>query len=187
MDFVLLVIETLNEANVPYLIGGSFALWAWGEARTTRDVDLVIDIPPGQVVALSKELEKRHMLVPPDIILDLMIQPGDLPINAIHLYTGYKAELFIRRADNPFQESSFSRRRFVDVGPPLGQIYVHAPEDLILNKIRYYAMSFQSKHVRDIETIFKNIGDELDMDYILRWANQLDINDALDDVLSQAM
>ncbi|MFO7943541.1 MAG: hypothetical protein R6U51_04485 [Anaerolineales bacterium] len=30
-DFVRLVLDTLEAAEIPYLIGGAVAAWAWGE------------------------------------------------------------------------------------------------------------------------------------------------------------
>ncbi len=46
------------------------------------------------MAALSLELERRPMLVPVDIMLDLLIEDrADLPINAIHMATGYPASL----------------------------------------------------------------------------------------------
>ena len=43
--FLKLVIEALNAAGVEYLIGGAIAEWAWGEPRSTQDLDLVVRIP----------------------------------------------------------------------------------------------------------------------------------------------
>lgn len=43
---------------------------------------------------LSKELEKRDMLIPAEIILDAILEDrADLPINAIHMYSGLKTDL----------------------------------------------------------------------------------------------
>ena len=73
-DFVRLVLEALDAANVKYLIGEAVAVWAWGEPRTTRDLDLVVELPFESMAALSQELEQRDMLVPVDIMIDLMIE-----------------------------------------------------------------------------------------------------------------
>lgn len=174
IDFARLVIDALEEAEVEYMIAGSLALAAWAEARSTQDVDLVVSIPFENVPALSEELEKRDMLVPVEIILDLLVQPaGDLPINAIHLYTGYKAELFMLRPGDLFRQTALARRRLVDLGPPLGEVYVHAPEDLILNKLRYFSLSHQPKHTRDIAGMRLALGDELDLEYLESWAARL--------------
>ncbi|MBE0411544.1 MAG: hypothetical protein IBX69_17605 [Anaerolineales bacterium] len=67
-EFVRLVIEALETPRVEYLIGGAVTAWAWGEPRSTLDLDLVVDIPLEAVVPLSTELEKWDMLVPPPIL-----------------------------------------------------------------------------------------------------------------------
>lgn len=60
----------LKAAHIDYLIGGAIAEWAWGEPSATQDIDLVINLPIESDGKLSKELEKRDMLVPAEIILD---------------------------------------------------------------------------------------------------------------------
>jgi hypothetical protein len=176
--FVNQVLDALRAADVPYLIGGAMALWAWGEPRTTADLDLVIDLPVESMGALSSELEKRDMLVPVDIMLDLLIEArADLPINAIHMVTGYKAEMFLLKPGDALRESSLQRRRLVDLGPSLGEVYVHSPEDLILNKLRFYYISQQTKHVRDIASIVLYQADALDMAYMERWVQTLNLAD----------
>jgi len=186
-DFMRLVLDALEAAGVEYMIGGAVAVWAWGEARTTRDFDLVVNLPLERIQRLSQELEKRAMLVPADIILDLFLETrADLPVNAIHLDTGYKAELFLLRPGDTYRETAFARRRLVDLGPPLGKVYVHAPEDLILNKLHYFSLSHQPKHVRDIVSIVLALGDELDLDYIESWAARLGLTALWQEVQNQA-
>ncbi len=112
-------------------IGGAVALAAWGETRTTRDLDLVIELPVESVAALSLALERRHMLVPVDIMLDLLIEDrADPPINAIHMVTGYKAEMFHLKPGDALRQSGLERRRLEDLGPPYGKVFVHSPEGL---------------------------------------------------------
>lgn len=174
LTFARLVIDALDAAAIEYMLGGSLALYAWGEPRTTRDCDVVIDMPGTRIRALSAELTKRRMLVPPEILLDLLVMPeGDLPVNAIHLDSGYKAELFLLRWGDTFRAAALARRRLVDLGPPLGAVYVHAPDDLILNKVHYYSLSQQTKHVRDIASILAISEDEVDWAYFQRWLAHL--------------
>lgn len=186
-DFMLLVLDALNAAGVEYMIGGAVATWAWGEARTTRDFDVVVDVPVERMGRLSRELEQRQMLVPTDVILDLFLETrGDLAVNAIHLQTGYKAELFLVRPGDEFREVAFSRRRRVDLGPPLGEVYVHAPEDLILNKLHYFRVSRQPKHTRDITSILLAQAGQLDVDYLEKWAERLGLTTLWQEVQDQA-
>ncbi|NOZ06068.1 MAG: hypothetical protein GXP41_06910 [Chloroflexi bacterium] len=185
-NFIQQVIAALEAAGVKYMIGGAVAVWAWGEPRTTRDLDLVIELPIESIFDLSRELKKQEMLVPPEVILDLLIeQRGDLPINAIHLGSGYKAEFFLLRPGDNLRLAGLQRRRLVDLGPPLGQVYVHSPEDLILNKLRYFALSHQPKHVRDIASILLNCGEDLEYGYIEHWVRQLELDATWKEVLDK--
>jgi len=169
-DFVMLVLDALAESDIPYLIGGAVAGWAWGEPRATRDLDLVIQIPEGAADKLSKELAKREMLLPTEIIQErLNDRRGDVPLNAIHGSSGYKADLYLLRDGDAFREEAFRRRVLVDLGPGLGKLYLHTPEDLIVNKLLYYNVSQQTKHIRDISSIVQTMGDRLDMAYINKW------------------
>ena len=172
--FLKLVIEALQAARVDYLIGGAIAEWAWGEPRATQDLDLVVKIPIKSFNKLSKELEKRDMLIPAEIILDNILEDrADIPINAIHMYSGLKADLYPVRDGDELRQSAFQRRQLVDYGPPIGKVYIHSPEDLILYKLIYLGLSQQSKHSRDIAAILKSKKDELDIEYIEGWVTRL--------------
>jgi hypothetical protein len=171
-DFVKLVVEALDAAGIEYLIGGAVAAWAWGEPRSTLDLDVVIDLPVEKIGILSKELEKREMLVPVEVILDTMIEErADLPINSIHS-SGYKADLYLVRANDELRRSAFQRRIKVDFGTQLGELYLHSPEDLILYKLWYYSLSRQTKHMRDLAAILLSQKDALDFGYIESWAER---------------
>lgn len=185
-DFLRLVLDALNASSVDYMIVGAVSVWAWGEPRTTRDFDLVIHVPLTQMKTLSQELEKRDMLVPFDIILDIYIENrADTPVNAIHLYTGYKAELFLLRPEigDEYAMTAFSRRVQLDLGPPLGEVFVTSPEDLILSKLRFFKISQQPKHTRDIASIVLELANELDRPYIETWATRLDTLDLWQEIL----
>ncbi|MGB2965498.1 MAG: hypothetical protein WBB69_16105 [Anaerolineales bacterium] len=169
-EFVLMVLDALEESNIPYLIGGAVAAWAWGEPRATRDLDLVVQVPESAADKLSKELEKRDMPLPAEIIRErVKDRRGDLPLNTIHGVSGYKADLYILREGDDFREEAFRRRVLVDLGPGLGEVYLHTPEDLIINKLLYYSISEQTKHIRDITSIVQTMGNQLDTAYIDKW------------------
>jgi hypothetical protein len=94
------------------------------------------------------------MLIPAEIILDSILEDrADIPINAIHLYSGLKADLYPVCEGDELRQSAFRRRQQVDYGPPIGKVYIHSPEDLILYKLIYFGLSQQSKHSRDIAAI----------------------------------
>ena len=168
------------------MIGGAVAAWAWGEARATLDLDVVVNIPLESVNRLANELNKRNMLVPADIILDNILETrADLPINAIHIYSGYKADLYPLRLGDELRASAFERRQKIDLGEPLGEVYLHSPEDLIIYKLWYYSLSQQTKHLRDITSIIITLGDGLDYKTIEYWANNKGLTSLWEDLLAR--
>ena len=185
-EFVRLVIAAIEATGVTYLIGGAVAAWAWGEPRATLDLDLVVDVPLETVDRLSKELEKRGMLVPAEIILDNILESrSDLPISAIHMHSGYKADLYPLREGDELRTSALQRRQKIDMGEPFGELYLHSPEDLIIYKLCFYSLSQQTKHLRDITSIVMTLGDELDFDYIENWAIKKGLTSLWDDLLAR--
>jgi hypothetical protein len=177
VEFLQLLIAAFRAAGIEYLIGGSIASWAWGEPRATQDIDFVVDIPIEAVKRLSQELEAREMLVSADIILETLVDNrADLPINAIHLTSGLKADIYLVRPGDELRQSAFRRRMEVDFGPPIGRVFVHSPEDLILYKLIYFSLSQQSKHVRDIASILRSQEGRLDFEYIGPWVGRLGLS-----------
>lgn len=172
-----MVIDALEAAGVDYLIGGAIAEWTRGEPRATQDLDLVIRVPIKSINKLSKEFEKRDMLLPAEIILDAVVEDrADIPINAIHMHSGLKADLYPVREGDELRRSAFQRREQVDYGPPIGKVYINSPEDLILYKLMYFGLSQQSKHSRDIAAILKSKKSELDMNYVEEWTVRLGLS-----------
>jgi hypothetical protein len=87
------------------------------------------------------------------------------------MHSGYKAELYPLREGDALRASALGRRQKIDLGEPLGEVYLHSPEDLIVYKLWYFSASQQSKHVRDITSIVMTLEDDLDYDYIEKWAD----------------
>ena len=173
-EFLKLLLDCLKTTQVEYMIGGAIAEWAWGEPRATQDLDIVIDLPFESIGRFSEELKKRDMLVPTDIILDAMMEDrADIPLNAIHMYSGLKADLYLMKEGDELRQSAFKRRVLVDYGPPIGEVYVHSPEDLILYKLLYLGLSGQPKHARDIAAILRARKNKINLEYIDEWVARL--------------
>ena len=114
------------------------------------------------------------MLVPSDIILDTIAEDrADIPLNVMHMHSGLKADLYLMRDGDALRQSAFKRRVLVDYGSPIGKVFVHAPEDLIIYKLIYLGLSGQSKHARDIAAILKAKKGSIDLKHIEEWVAQL--------------
>jgi hypothetical protein len=183
-EFVSLVIEALQAASVEYMVGGALALWAWGEPRATMDLDLMIRVPVESIPQLSEELKARDMLLPPYVILDAVIEErSNLPLNANHMTSGFKADLYLLFPNDELGQSAFSRRRQVDLGPRFGTLHVHSPEDLIIYKLWNYRISRQTKHPRDIYAILSDQWDQIDHNYIQDWVERKGLGSVWEELL----
>lgn len=172
-DFIKMILTVLDRAGIDYMIGGAVAAWVWGEPRSTQDLDLVIYLSIEKANILSKEFEQVDIYLPAEIIVENIYETrADLPVNAIHGTSGYKAEMFLVRETDELRKLAFQRRVKVDFGPILGKVFVHSPEDLILYKMLYYSLSQQTKHIRDIGAIIGAMNERLDYGYIQKWAKQ---------------
>ena len=92
------------------------------------------------------------------------------------MHSGLKADLYPVREGDELRQMAFQQRQQVDYGPPIGKVFIHSPEDLILYKLIYFGLSQQSKHSRDIATILKSKQNELDMNYIEQWVTRLGLS-----------
>ena len=53
------------------------------------------------------------------------------------------------------------------------KIYFISPEDLILNKLKWYKQSESNRHLEDVDSIFKISGKKLDKKYLREHAEKL--------------
>jgi hypothetical protein len=81
------------------------------------------------------------------------------------------------------RQSAFQRRMRVDYGSPIGKVYVHSPEDLILYKLMSLGLSGQPKHARDIAAILRAKKDQLDLGYIEEWVTRLGLDSVWKEML----
>lgn len=54
------IVEELEDLNIPYHIGGSVASSIYGLPRLTIDVDMVVDLRPGQVYSFVLRLKSDY-------------------------------------------------------------------------------------------------------------------------------
>ena len=167
------VLQTLERLQIPYMLVGSFASAAYGEARFTQDIDVVIQLRRGDVDALCQAFPAEAFYVNREAALAAWAQGGQF--NVIHPRSGNKID-FLTAVDDAYGQCQFQRRQRVNILPEV-PAYLARPEDVILGKMRYYAEGGSEKHLRDITGILEISGEEVDRTYVARWAAALGLEE----------
>ncbi|MCU0571273.1 MAG: hypothetical protein MUF49_32495, partial [Oculatellaceae cyanobacterium Prado106] len=170
-------------ADLPYYISGGVASSIHGEARSTRDLDLVIQIQEDQVEALVTALRSAGFYCPDGAVEEVKSFRSKL-LNITHTETIANADLYVMEP-SPFSQSQMARRRLLPLDGQAG-FWLISAEDLILQKLLWRRNSTSEKQWRDILGVLKVQTTLLDYAYLLEWAEQLRILDALNQALLEA-
>jgi hypothetical protein len=165
-DLLRTVTTVCEELQIPYVVTGSVASTYYGEFRTTRDIDVVIDLAAWHVRRFCAKFPDPEWHVDPDAAEQSLAMGG--MFNLLHVESGLKVDL-IAYQDTPANASRFSRARKVTL-PSGGTAMFSAPEDVILSKLDFYRQGGSQKHLRDCVGIFRVSGAELDLEYLRNWA-----------------
>jgi len=177
---VKLFVKTLEQLNVPYYIGGSIASSVYGIARSTMDVDLVSELKSEHVKFLVRALQKDYF-IDENMILDAIKNKSSF--NLIHLKTMIKIDVFIS-TEREFDKVSLERRikdTLLDESDSV-QVFLRSAEDTILSKLEWYKAGglISNRQWKDILGIIKVQGELLDKKYLLKWAEELGVDDLLE-------
>jgi hypothetical protein len=184
--FLRSIIETLELLDLPYMIGGSVASSIYGEARSTRDVDVSVVLPLEQVGPFVRSFQSLGYYVFADAIVDAII--AQQPFNIIDAQSGYKADIFVVDPQNPtpLEQQALQHRRHQVYDETSGaQAALYSPEDVIIYKLKYYLEGRMPKHLRDIGAMLFVQGEALDYDYIAEWAERIGAADVWAEILAE--
>jgi hypothetical protein len=179
-DLLKFAIEALEKLCIPYAIVGSFASSAWGESRFTQDIDILIDLKPGQIKSLCEAFAPPDYYVSEAAAQEAVRRPSQF--NVIHPASGNKIDFMIA-SPAKWTTAQLRRRKRIALFPDR-DADVAAPEDVILGKLLYYREGGSEKHIRDITGIVKVSGQYLDRDYLARSAAQLGVADMWEAILN---
>lgn len=178
----LLVIDAINQQNIPYVIVGSLASTQHGLARSTLDSDLLVKIELSQVPALISQLQDTFYA---DEMMAINAINNKSSFNVIHLETMFKVDLFVAHEDL-FDQAQLDRRRPRAVAKGLDQeIYILSAEDTILSKLKWYRLGGEQSEQqwRDVIGVYKVQREQLDFQYLHKMAVQLQVGDLLERIL----
>jgi hypothetical protein len=164
------VLARLESAGIPYMLTGSVALSVYAEPRMTRDIDIVVELAPG-------DEQRVAQLFSPDYYIS-----EEAVRSAIHeqrMFNVFDLERlvkidFVVRKDDEYRRHEFGRRR----QHPLGEtnVWIASKEDLILSKLLWAAASGSEMQLGDVRKLLASGADEA---YLAQWAAKLGVTDLL--------
>ena len=183
IQVTLLVADAFESLGIRYFIGGSMATAVHGVARATMDVDLVVDLSEKDVPALLYTLGD-DFFVDEQMIFGAL-QAG-ISFNMIHKATMFKVDIFPLKK-RPFDLSQLERRIAYELASePSRKAYIASPEDNILSKLEWYRLGgeISDRQWTDVLNVLKIQGADIDIAYLRKWAERLDLLDLLERALN---
>ena len=178
----LLVTSELDRLGIPHTIGGSIASSFAGEPRSTVDVDIIAAIEPQHIEPLVTALAGSFYVEAAALRRAVAARST---ANLIHQDTQIKIDLFVA-GGTPLDHQQIARRLPVRLGSGR-TLHIHPPEDVLLQKLRWYALSQETsdRQWRDILGILRVQGPRLDRAYLRTNAPVLGVDTLLERALHE--
>jgi hypothetical protein len=162
------------------LVGGSLASSLYGMPRSTNDVDIVAELELRHVGPFVAALETDFVVDPESIMEAIQAQRS---FNVIHMTLLDKVDIFIRR-DAAWAREEMRRRQFHPITTAASGLLVAfaSPEDTILSKLVWYRRGGEvsDRQWGDILAVLRVQHTRLDLGYLRKWADRLDVVDLLE-------
>jgi hypothetical protein len=179
------VSDILERMGLRYAIGGSLASGAWGEPRSTHDVDLLIDLSPEQLPELHAALQAEHYV--DRASMEEALEEAR-SFNVIHLGYYQKVDIFVAGSE-VLDRAQLERPVMRRLDPDHEREYpITAPEVVVLRKLDWYRKGNESseRQWRDVISVLRVQGTRLDRDFMRSLASRVALTDLLDRALREA-
>ena len=175
---LLHVAALFDHLGIRYVVGGSLASGIHGEVRATNDIDVLCEIPDGQVEDLIAALKPTFDVWEDSVRKAVAARQS---FSALHVEWHVKVDFF--PAGSLLDESQLDRRQPVKLpAAPDKEIFVSSAEDIVLRKLQWFRQSegVLDRQLRDVVGVLKLRRGELDLEYLDRWARESSVMDLLE-------
>lgn len=179
-EILTLVVKLLQKADILFMLTGSYAASFHGRPRATQDIDIVIDPTSASLQVFLSSLSPEFY-VSAEAAKEAL--EGHTQFNIIHIPSGAKVDFIIRK-DRPFSQMEFGRRRPAQISGV--RVDIASAEDIILAKLEWSKKGSSELQFQDALGIAQVQAKGLDVDYLRRWASELEVESLLERLLREA-
>ena len=166
-ELSLVFLRPLNKLGLRYVVSGGVASILYGEPRFTNDVDLVLFLRHDDIRRLAEAFPSPEFYVPPEAVIAVeLARPAKGQFNVLHVDTGFKADIYTTGRDD-FNAWAFRNSRMLEFRGEM--IRVAPPEYVIVRKLEFLREGGSDKHVRDIRSMLKVSGEQIDRAALDEW------------------
>ena len=174
-SLVPVIARVCEQMGLRYAVVGSLASGYYGEPRSTRDVDVAVELPSWSIAEFLANFPEVDFYHSREAATAAVAHGGH--INLLHKRSGYKIDVMVP-GEAPFDELQLDRARTSELVPG-EHVRVAAPEDVILHKLKYFREGGSDKHLTDIASMIRIIGwsdaplrpePGIDRAYVEQWA-----------------
>lgn len=160
----------LDQAQIPYMVVGSFASNLYGTARGTQDIDVVISATAEQVRQLLKFFPQADYYFDVDAAIEACRRKS--MFNVLDMERGWKVD-FIFAKSTPYHQQAFDRRTSAEIEDV--PLLASTAEDTIIAKLEWAKMGASVRQIEDVAGILKVRYASLDSQYIENWIKKLEL------------
>jgi hypothetical protein len=177
LDLLADCLKRLNSLPVDYYVTGSMASNFWGIPRTTHDLDFVIRIEDSAIRPLIAAFS-GDFYIDESAIKAAFAPPYQF--SAIDTRSALKVDFWLP-TESAFDQEMLHRRIRESVnGIPA---WIATAEDIILHKLVWNRITPSDRQMKDVAGIWAVQRGALDLDYLRRWADELQLTGDLERIL----
>jgi len=179
LTLIVRLLHQLQEAEIPFMVGGSFASSAWGIPRQSLNLDVEVRVDGSHVDRLYELTHTDYLGSISQIHEALESREHFRSFQILHIEETFKIDFFLAE-DDPYTSSAFARAIAFELAP--GHAFpFKSPEDILVTKLRWFQLGnrVSDKQWNDIVQVLEVQHGKLDGGYLEFWCDHFGVLDLL--------
>lgn len=158
------------QADIAYMLTGSFAMNYYAQPRMTRDLDVVVQLAAHDADKLVHSFGTEYYVAIESVHAAIAHESS---FNLIHFESVIKIDCIVRKK-SAYRRLEFERRQQIKIQD--FTTWIVSKEDLILSKLYWARDSHSETQLRDVKNL---LATDYDATYLKRWAKELGLESLL--------